>query len=171
VNDLSADLDADTSGGSIEVRDVAGSARVRTSGGGIEASRIHGSLDAGTSGGSVRIEDIGGDVKAHSSGGPIRIVNGAGRIDAETSGGGVDVAFAKGNGRGGRIESSGGGIVVSLDPSVKLEIDAHGDRVESDLPLTTHHGLSRESIQGSLNGGGPMLRLETSGGSVRIRSL
>jgi len=171
IEDLSADVDGDTSGGSVQVRDVIGNVRVRTSGGSIEAARIRGPLDADTSGGSVRIETVSGDVKAHSSGGPIHVLDAAGRVDAQTSGGGVEVAFAKGNGRGGRIESSGGGITVSLDPSVRLDIDAHGERVHSDLPLTTSGSFSRESLHGTLNGGGPSLRLETSGGSVKIRAL
>ena len=171
IEDLSADVDGDTSGGSVYVRDAAGAVRVRTSGGGIEAARIHGSLDADTSGGSVRIESVTGDVKAHSSGGPIRIFDAGGRVDADTSGGGVEVVFAKGNGRGGRIESSGGGITVSIDPSVHLDIEAHAEGIRSDLPLAMHGEISRESLHGTLNGGGPPLRLETSGGSVHIRSL
>ena len=171
IEDLAAGLDGDTSGGSVHVHDVAGDARVRTSGGSIEAARIHGSLDADTSGGSVRVETVTGDIKAHSSGGPIHIRAASGRVDAETSGGGADVSFAPGNGKGGRIESSGGGITVSLDPSVGLEIDAHADRIDSDLPITTTRGFSRESLHGTLNGGGASLRLETSGGSVHIRPL
>lgn len=171
VEDLDAALDGDTSGGTVRIRDVSGNARVRTSGGSIEADRIHGSLDADTSGGSVRAETVAGDVKAHSSGGPIHLREVAGRVDAETSGGGADVAFSRGNGKGGRIESSGGGITVSIDPSVGLEIDARADRIHSDLPLTTTRGFARESLRGTLNGGGPSLRLETNGGSVRIRAL
>lgn len=171
VEDLDAGLDGDTSGGAVRVRGVAGDARVRTSGGSIEAIRIRGSLDADTSGGSVRAESVAGDLKAHSSGGPIRLRDVAGRVDVETSGGGAEVAFARGNGKGGRIESSGGGITVSLDPSVRLDIDAHADRIDSELPLTTTRGFSRESLHGALNGGGPSLRIETSGGSVHIRPL
>jgi DUF4097 and DUF4098 domain-containing protein YvlB len=171
IADLSADLDGDTSGGSVHVRNVAGNARVGTSGGSIEAERIQGSLDAATSGGSVRVENVSGDLKAHSSGGPIRILEASGRVDADTSGGGVEVAFAKGNGKGGRIESSGGGITVSLDPSVHLEIDAHAEHVDSELPLTVSGRFSRESLHGTLNGGGPSLRIETSGGSIRIRAI
>jgi DUF4097 and DUF4098 domain-containing protein YvlB len=171
IEDLAADLDGDTSGGSVHVRDVTGKVRVRTSGGSIEASRIEGSLDASTSGGSVRIDGVKGDLKAHSSGGPIHVLDAEGRVDADTSGGGVDVSFAKGNGKGGRIESSGGGITVSLDPTVHLEIDAHAEGIHSDLPLAMQGDISRESLHGTLNGGGPSLRLDTSGGSIHIRSL
>jgi DUF4097 and DUF4098 domain-containing protein YvlB len=171
IEDLSGDLDGDTSGGSVHVRNAAGKVRVRTSGGSIEATHIEGPLDAATSGGSVRIEGVKGDLKAHSSGGPIHIIDAEGRVDADTSGGGVDVAFAKGNGKGGRIESSGGGITVSLDPTVHLEIDAHAEGIHSDLPLSMQGDISRESLHGTLNGGGPSLRLDTSGGSIHIRSL
>ena len=167
----SADLDGETSGGAIRIREMSGSARVRTSGGSIEATHVRGSLDADTSGGSVRAEGVAGDLKAHSSGGPIRIQDAGGRVDADTSGGGVEVAFGRGNGKGGRIESSGGGITISLDPAVRLEIDAHADRIESDLPITTTRGFSRESLRGTLNGGGATLRISTSGGSIHIRPL
>ena len=158
----SADLDGETSGGAIRIREMSGSARVRTSGGSIEATHVRGSLDADTSGGSVRAEGVGGDLTAHSSGGPIRIQDAGGRVDADTSGGGVEVAFGRGNAKGGRIESSGGGITISLDPAVRLEIDAHAERIESDLPITTTRGFSSESLRGTLNGGGATLRISTS---------
>jgi len=170
VEDLDAGLDGDTSGGAVRIHGVTGNARVRTSGGSIEVARIRGSLDADTSGGSVRVETVAGDVKAHSSGGPIHLRDVAGRVDAESSGGSADVAFARGNGKGGRIATSGGGITVSIDPSVGLEIDARADSIHSDLPLTTR-GSSRESLRGTLNGGGPSLRLDTNGGAVHIRAL
>lgn len=169
--DLAGDLDADTSGGSIDLRDIRGSSRVRTSGGGIEAVHIDGPLDAGTSGGSVEIQHISGDLRAHSSGGPIRVTDAGGRIDADTSGGGIHASFARGNSKGGRLESSGGGITVSVDPAASLSIDAEGDSVDTDLPLQIRGSVSHGSLHGQLNGGGSPLHLETSGGSVRIRAL
>jgi DUF4097 and DUF4098 domain-containing protein YvlB len=168
---LTGDLDAETSGGSIDLREIRGTSHVRTSGGGIEAVEIEGPLDAGTSGGSVEIQKITGDLRAHSSGGPIRITDAGGRVEADTSGGGIHASFAKGNSKGGRLESSGGGITVSVDPTAKLVIDAEAERVDSDLPLEIQGSISRSSLHGRLNGGGAPLRLETSGGSIHIRAL
>ena len=91
--------------------------------------------------------------------------------DADTSGGGIHASFARGNSKGGRLESSGGGITVSVDPAANLSIDAEGDSVDTDLPLQIHGSASHGSLHGRLNGGGSPLRLETSGGSVRIRAL
>ncbi len=171
VTGLSADLDAHTSGGSIHLRDIQGRARVETSGGGIEAVNLKGSLRGETSGGSIRLEDVAGDADVHSSGGGIRIRNAGGRVAAETSGGSIDATFARGNARGGSLESSGGGITVALDPTVGLSIDAEGSHVHSDLPLRVQGEISRHSLRGTLGNGGEKLYLHTSGGGVTISGL
>ena len=171
VRDLNGDLDAHTSGGAITLSRVKGHCRVDTSGGGITADAIEGRIEADTSGGSIHMDGVTGDIRAHSSGGGIRIREAGGRVDAETSGGSVQAAFAKGNGRGGRLESSGGGVSVSVDPSVGLAIDASGNSVRADVPITVQGEISRRHLRGNLGAGGETLRVRTSGGSVSIRPL
>jgi putative adhesin len=171
VRDLAGDLQAETSGGSIHLRDIKGKSRVETSGGGIEAISLDGPLHAETSGGSIETDRVTGDMSLHSSGGGIHIREAGGRVEAETSGGSVEASFARGNARGGSLESSGGGITVAVDPSVGLSIDAHGNSVSTDLPMTVRGEASRGSLRGTLGHGGESLRLRTSGGSVRIRAL
>jgi DUF4097 and DUF4098 domain-containing protein YvlB len=171
VRDLQGDLEADTSGGSIHLRDIKGNSRVETSGGGIAATNLDGTFKAETSGGSIETERVSGDARLHSSGGGIHIREAGGRVDADTSGGSIEASFSRGNARGGSLESSGGGITVAVDSSVGLAIDAHGNSVSSDLPLTVQGEFSRGSLRGTLGRGGERLRLRTSGGSVRIRSL
>ncbi len=171
VTDLAADLEAHTSGGSIHLRDIQGRSRVETSGGGIEAVNLRGPLRGETSGGSIRLEDVAGDADVHTSGGGITIRNAGGRVEAETSGGSIDATFARGNARGGSLESSGGGISVAVDPSVGLLIDAEGNHVRSDLPLRVQGEISRRSLHGTLGNGGEKLSLHTSGGGVRISGL
>jgi DUF4097 and DUF4098 domain-containing protein YvlB len=171
VEDHAADVVAHTSGGSITLSRIRGKAKIDTSGGGIHAREIAGTLDAETSGGSIELDDVKGDIHAHTSGGGIDIREAGGRVDADTSGGSVQAAFARGNARGGTIESSGGGVSVAVDPSVGLSIDASGSSVHADVPVTVHGDISRHHLQGKLNAGGETLRLRTSGGSVRIKSL
>ena len=171
VRDLVGDLRAETSGGSIHLRDIKGKSDVETSGGGIEAVNLEGPVKAETSGGSVNLDRVTGDIRAHSSGGGIHIREAGGRVDADTSGGSIEATFARGNARGGSLESSGGGISVSLDPAVGLSIDAHGNSVSSDLPLTVQGEFSRGTLRGTLGHGGESLRMRTSGGSVRIRAI
>lgn len=171
VHDLSANLQAHSSGGPIHLRDIRGDCRVNTSGGGIDASHLEGKLNAETSGGPIALDGITGDADVHTSGGGIRIRNAGGRVVAETSGGSIDAAFAKGNSRGGSLESSGGGITVAVDPDIGLLIDAEAEHVHSDLPLRVQGEISRRSLHGSLGNGGEKLRLRTSGGGIRIQAL
>lgn len=171
VRDLVGDLEADTSGGSIDLADIRGRMRVQTSGGGIEGSNLDGNLSAETSGGSIDLQRVTGDIHASSSGGGIRIREAGGLVDAETSGGGIDASFSKGNARGGRLETSGGGIEVAIDPEVGFEIDARGNYVKTEIPVRVVGEISRTTLRGSLGKGGAPLRLRTSGGGVTIRGL
>ena len=171
VRDHTGEVTAHTSGGSITLLHVKGECRVDTSGGGIHAEGIEGRIDADTSGGSIHMDGVSGDIKAHTSGGGIRIREAGGRVEAETSGGSVQASFARGNGRGGRLESSGGGVSVSVDPQVGLAIDASGNSVHADVPITVQGEISRRHLRGNLGAGGETLRVRTSGGSVSIRPL
>lgn len=171
ARDIEGDLVADTSGGGIRIRNLHGRARVETSGGGIEAEAVEGSIEAETSSGPIVLEGVSGNIRAHTSGGGIRIENAGGRVEADTSGGGIEASFARGNARGGSLESSGGGIVVAIDPAVNLEIVASGNSVKTDVSLRVRGETSRGRLSGTLGKGGETLRLQTSGGSVRISSL
>jgi hypothetical protein len=66
-----------------------------------------------------------------------------------------------------------------VDPAVALTIDASssGGSVESELPVVRSDDPDwpsqpfrkpARSLRGDINGGGPVLRLRTSGGGVRI---
>ncbi len=173
VERVQGSVRCDTSGGSISVEEIDGDADLDTSGGSIRAERVYGSVIADTSGGSIRMREIGGDISAETSGGTITIDEAGGRVDAETSGGSVDVGFAPGNGAGGDLSTSGGGVTARVDPGVSLSIDARSSsRVRSDLPLSIRRQDDEGThLEGDLNGGGPELRLRSSGGSVRIEGL
>jgi DUF4097 and DUF4098 domain-containing protein YvlB len=169
VEDVVGDVNANTSGGSIRVERVRGSVDVGTSGGAIEVATIAGPVRAGTSGGAITIEATSGDVAAETSGGRIQVRGAGGHVRAHTSGGPVMVNFAPGNSRGGDLSTSGGGVTAAVDPRAALTIDAStsGGGVSTDLALTTRN-FSRNSVRGDLNGGGPALRLRTSGGPIQI---
>ena len=171
AENLAANLKAHTSGGSITLREVSGNARVDTSGGAIEGDALAGTLDARTSGGSIRLDRVTGDLLAHTSGGSIRIDDAGGKVDASTSGGSVEVGFAKGNSRGGEVETSGGGVRVSLDPAVNLDLDASTSSgpVTSDLPVQTST-VSKSHLSGKIGAGGETLRVHSDGGPIHIEA-
>jgi hypothetical protein len=171
VRDLVGNLDGRTSGGGVHQSRIQGVVKVETSGGSIDGTDLDGPVDADTSGGGISLRRVTGNLRAHTSGGSIEIQEAGGRVVADTSGGGIEASFARANARGGSLESSGGGIEVSVDPEVNLTIDASGNSVKTDLPIRVSGEVSRGELRGSLGKGGETLRLHTSGGSVRIRSI
>ena len=170
VAGIRGDVDGHTSGGSIRLRDVRGKATIETSGGSIDVTDVGGTLRAHTSGGSIHITNVAGDIDADTSGGGVDIRGAAGHVQAHSSGGSLTVGFAQGNNRGGDVSTSGGGVRAEIDPSVALSLDAStsGGSVTADVPVTVQGTIGRGRLQGQLNGGGELLRLHTSGGSIRI---
>jgi len=166
-------VDLETSGGGVDLEDVTGEIDAHTSGGGMGATNIEGNARLRTSGGRVEVDGITGDLYAGSSGGSIDVRGAAGYVDASTSGGPITAYLTPGNAAGGSLSTSGGSVTVFVDPAVGLEVDAStsGGSVTLDMPVMVHGRLSPSSVSGTLNGGGPTLRLRSSGGSIRLRSL
>ena len=160
-----------TSGGSIALTASNGDADLETSGGGIRIGDVGGNVRADTSGGSIEIERAAGTVTAHTSGGSIHVEASTGAVDATTSGGSVEASIT-GQPKGDcRLSTSGGSVTVRLAATVAVEIDARGNRVKCDLPVTVSGAIERGRLKGTINGGGPLLELHTSGGTIRIEKL
>lgn len=182
--------DLHTSGGSITIGDLGGRADARTSGGSIKLGRMGSSVDARTSGGSITLAEAGGAVELRTSGGNIT----AGRIDGSaelsTSGGGIKVESVSGILRahtsGGNIQAgftgplqedsslstSGGSVHVTVEPSLAFRLDASssggGVRADGLTIRLADSGARRDRLVGDVNGGGPTLKLRSSGGGVAV---
>jgi DUF4097 and DUF4098 domain-containing protein YvlB len=162
-----------TGGGDVKVSHIEGDTNLETSGGDVGVRDLAGNLTARTSGGDIELRDLTGDVNVKTSGGDITLQNAHGRIDARTSGGDVKAELARGNAKGGEIETSGGDIELRLDPAVSLDLDAStsSGEVTSSLPLKTTGVISPSRLHATLGSGGETLRLHTNGGSVHIGAL
>jgi DUF4097 and DUF4098 domain-containing protein YvlB len=162
-----------TGGGDVKVSHLEGDTDLETSGGDVGVTGLAGNLTARTSGGDIELRDLSGDVNVKTSGGDISLENAHGRVEARTSGGDVTVALARGNAKGGEIETSGGDIKVRVDPAVSLTLDAStlSGEVISDLPLKVTGEISQSRLHATLGSGGETLRVHTNGGSVRISAL
>ena len=186
-------VDLKTSGGNIEVGDLQGAAQVRTSGGNIRLGRVQGPvegktsggnisvaealerLDVSTSGGNIRVERATGAVKLHTSGGSIAVDRVAGSLDASTSGGSVKAAL-DGTVRGNvSLSTSGGSVELRVPTTAAFQLDAStsGGRVRADgFTITLESGGGgRDRLRGAVNGGGPEVRLRSSGGNITVAPL
>ena len=162
-----------TAGGSIKLEGTEGDADVKTSGGGITIGSVAGAVEAKTAGGSIRIDRATGNVNARTSGGGITVEEVMGSINAKTSGGSIK-AYISGQPEGDcSLETTGGSVTAYLVEDIAVDVDARtsGGNVSTDVPVTTvvQGKMSRNRLQGAINGGGPLLKLRTSGGGIRLR--
>ena len=171
VDSLEGEVNIRTSGGSLKLDNITGPVWGKTSGGSIRVGDVEGDVDVNTSGGSIKIERAWGTVRAHTSGGGITVNEVMGTIDADTSGGSIKAAISRQPESDCRLSTSGGSVTVYLDPGIAVDLDAStsGGRVHTDIPLTVKGEINKRKLKSKINGGGPLLYLHTSGGSIYIK--
>ena len=189
--DYAADLK--TSGGNIEVGDLAGTVRAHTSGGNIRLGRLKGDARASTSGGDVSLKEGEGAVDLHTSGGRDKGGAGGGSgepldlgrkrgdrgrrkhalgVDKRRGHEGVDRGKAEGRLRTGDLGRNGQGHRGPGGRIQSRRSDERG-RCQGRGPTITigDGGIGKSSLAGSVNGGGPRLRLRSSGGDIEVKAL
>jgi DUF4097 and DUF4098 domain-containing protein YvlB len=168
-------------GGNIQVKQCAGRLKISTGGG---------NIDVGSAGGPVEIETGGGSIHLGSAKGLVRAETGAGRIElngvaaahAETGAGGILAKFVAPNGEhvDSVLETAAGDITVYLAPKLNMAVRAsievaNGHTIHSEFPeirVSTEGGEwgpKTVTAEGSLNGGGPELKVSTTTGDIWLR--
>jgi DUF4097 and DUF4098 domain-containing protein YvlB len=187
-----ADLQIDSSDGSIDVSSVNGNITVHTNDGAVKAAQLAGKIDLTTNDGSVTVDALKGEIRLHSGDGAISgggldgkceastkdgQIHLAGRFDAlslRSSDGAVSASAASGSrmSTGWEIQTSDGSVEVALPTDLRANLDAStGDgHISIGLPVTVQGDLSKTHVQGTLNGGGPVLRIHTGDGSIHLRA-
>lgn len=158
--------DVKTSGGSLKLQDIEGNMQAHTSGGSIKINNYAGILNAHTSGGTIKLAEASGEMNLHTSGGSINIDNVNGSIDARTSGGSINANLLSLKNQL-KLKTSGGSISAVIPEGLGLDLDLKGNRVNTRL--SNFNGEAEKNrIKGTMNGGGILVELATSGGSVNL---
>ena len=194
------DLELETSFSALSLDDFSAAAlSAETENGAVRLERgtVSGALSAGSSFGSITVKAVAAEsYTLVSSNGTIILDGASGRLDLRTSFGSISVRGAENAVLA--LESSNGNISFSgsLDPEeshyaetsfggIDLEIPAGSafeialqtsfGRITSDIPISLSGSISQSPSenhwQGSTNGGGPLLRAETSNGDIAISVL
>ena len=157
--------------GSAFFRRIEGSVNARVDFGSLVVSRCSGPVNARVLRGSMRLGTIGGRAELINSTGDIEVMAVRGGIVAEAQAGDIRVGFAPNLANDSRVSVSGGNLIAGFQAKTACRIDgaATWGRVNSTLPLTIEAGASgKRSLVGRLNGGGPLVTLRASGGSVTL---
>jgi hypothetical protein len=169
----------------------------RCSDGNLTAAGLHGDITIRTSDGNQELTGVSGDLKLHSSDGHLNVRNASGTLETRGSDGTQDIAgaftslqlhssdgsitieLAEGShlSSDSRIESSDGSVTLRLPKSfpAELAVSTSDGSIQSTLPLVVDgfnsKGNSGHNMRGKFNGGGSLLTIRTSDGSVHLATL
>ncbi|HRR25872.1 MAG TPA: DUF4097 family beta strand repeat-containing protein [Acidobacteriota bacterium] len=199
LTDVGGNVTAETSGGDITVRSCTGDLEVKTAGGDIHLGSIAGEVTAQTAGGNISVEHAAKAARLKTAGGNIRVLRAdagleattaggdlqlgavAGAFSAKTAGGDIFLELAAGA-QSGTAKTVGGDVSLAVPPDSRLTIGARiqlqGNPAPDDYTIRclipgTSPEISKSpdliSTEIKLNGGGPMVELETANGNITIR--
>jgi hypothetical protein len=179
---VSGRLRAETAGGSIRARSVGQDVVAGTAGGSIEIGSVGGMVSAETAGGSITVESAPRGVRAENANGSIRLLDVAGVLRASTAAGNILAQLMANHALADSlIETANGTIVVLIPAGMRLTVRAAVDvagsasRIQSDFPdivVRLHErgpGPRTVVAEGALNGGGPVLRIHNTSGTIQIK--
>jgi len=175
-------LRAETAGGSIRVRRTGGDVIAETAGGSIHLGQIGGSVTAETAGGSITVEAASGGVRAENAHGSIKLIDVSGSVRAATAAGNILAQWVAHRPAGeSLLETSMGNIVVLIPDGLRLTIRANVEvasalsRIQCDFPDVNvrmeEQGPGPRAVvaEGAINGGGPVLRIRNTSGTIQIK--
>ena len=135
----------------------------------IELAGFEGEFDIETYQGTLNGGELTGDLNLDTYKGQVRLVGLEGSFDIETYKGEIEIGLSELTARS-SVETYKGTVVLKLEREIGFDVRANlGRRAEfqSDFPLRVRTGRGR-TLAGSVNGGGPVLSIESYKGQIRI---
>ena len=171
VGNRTGSVVATTRAGTIFCRRIDGPVRATVESGAIVISRCTGAVDLRVQRGTITAGTLLGPATLRNDSGEIEVGSAYRGITAKTSAGDILVGLQKGFSGETKIEADGGSVLLRVEPSAALSVTASASwgRVQTTLPFAVTAGASgKRNLTANLNGGGPAVRLQASGGQVRI---
>jgi DUF4097 and DUF4098 domain-containing protein YvlB len=182
-----------TDGGDIEALQAGGAVNAQTRAGTVHIGFANGAVDAATGGGEIMVDKAAGIVTARNLAGPvqvgaaagvhcesnsggIRVSNIAGAMRVSTSAGSIVAGLLSGRLADSFLATGNGDITVTIPSNVGVNIRAVNAttdnlrRIVSDYrQIQTHYRGAVLVAEGAVNGGGPLLQINGTGGTIFIK--
>jgi DUF4097 and DUF4098 domain-containing protein YvlB len=127
-------------------------------------------LNVENTNGSVNVSELSGRLNLETTNGRIEVSRCNGSVNANTTNGGIRAELLQvASGASMRLETTNGGISLAIPSNLAANIDAGttNGSVSTDVPITMTR-MEKHALRGTMNGGGPSIRLSTTNGSIRI---
>lgn len=161
-------IDAGSGSGDLNITNLSAPLKASTGSGSIYANDLTGDVALGTGSGDIHAWMSSAHyVKAETGSGSIQLEGVTGGLYAETGSG--DITISGHPGDAWKLETGSGSVTLNTGHSAyNLDASTGSGDVHSDPPLTTHGTLNHHHVTGEINGGGPIVRVETGSGDIRI---
>ncbi len=171
-----------TGAGNIDVRKCSGDLGASSGGGNLNLGDVGGAVVAGTTGGSVHVDSAKGRVQVSTGGGSVELFNLSQGAQVETGAGGITAEFVgkRGSFSDSSLHTAAGDVIVYLPKDLPVTVHASSDMATGHGIVTEFNGLrvTKEGnnfmprsmyAEGTLNGGGPALKVRTIMGQIDFR--
>jgi DUF4097 and DUF4098 domain-containing protein YvlB len=167
----SARIEVSAPNGKVYIEGVQGGATVRSSNGAACIRDVLGDIVINTSNARVQCSCCCGHLIARSSNGKIELDRHRGSLDATTSNGLILATVEEVGELGVHLATSNGRIVLGLPEDVHAELDLWVDNgiIRNDRQLESASRETRGRVLGRIGGGGALIKLRTSNGSISVR--
>lgn len=164
----SSGLNAATGSGNINIESVGASLKAQSGSGDIHAVGIAGPATLGTGSGSIQFQQSSpGDVKAETGSGDIALRGVSGALIARTGSGGIDVQGQPTSAW--KLSTGSGGVRLAVgNAHFNLDADTGSGGIHTAQAIAMQGQLNRHHVTGSVNGGGPTIRVQTGSGDISI---
>ncbi len=176
INSYNGKVDVQTSGGNVQVKAGTGDVNAKTAAGNLRFVEIDGAISGRTSGGNIILNACKAAVDVKTYGGNVEIEN-EGEVTATVAAGSIRAQMLKqpqimqqGTPYW-TLETTSGSIDVSLMSHIGVTVDAKGlgTRMTTQFDVAGEEPVKAGQLQGTINGGGPLLKLRCMGGAISLK--
>ncbi len=150
---LHGGVDVRSGNGTVQLEDVSGELRTAMGNGTLSIRRAEGTLSISGGNGTITAEGRFSQFESHTGNGTLHLTLLPGSVLAASS----------------HITTGNSSISLQLPRDLKADVQAFTGNggIHNSLPLLTT-AVGRNSLHGSLNGGGPTIKLQSGNGSINI---
>lgn len=170
LTDLAQDVTATNQSGDITITACKGSVRAKSGDGDISLTDIAQNVDAVGTKGSITATECKGSIHAANESGDIVLEGVEKKVDITSNEGEVVIKYFTPPTEDCTIASVDGSVSITVPSSAKLNLDFKSVSGEIDFDKTDFSGSSDEkNASGTLNGGGPAVKVQTQSGDISFQ--
>jgi hypothetical protein len=176
VGKLQGRLVLTTESGPIFTGEIDGGVKVRSRSGSVAVTACTGLVDVRTETGAITVGRAYARAELASDGGYIELQQAYGSVLVRGNGTEAKVGLAPPVKNGADIATSGGDVLLAFDNTSVCTLDLHASifghvQVRGLAVDVSSGGQNRSTLVGTVNGGGPVIKVDASGGNVQVRGL